>query len=242
MGGETLDYKNELVGGVKEIRRFPVKSILGESLSAVSIDNRGLVGDRLWAIKNIRGKFGSGKTTRRFQQIDGLFNYRARYEGNTPIVTMPDGTDYRGDNNDVNNALTEWLGFQVTLAREESISHFDEGPISIITTSALHMLSQELGEPVDPRRFRANILIDTESTGYLEDDWLDRLIKVGPTVVLRVVAPLQRCVMVNNPQEELKQDVRVLRTLVNNHSATFGVWAKVERNGVVKVGDEIILK
>jgi uncharacterized protein YcbX len=237
-----LDYKDELVGVVKEIRRFPVKSILGEFLSAVSIDNRGFFGDRLWAIKNIKGKFGSGKTTRRFQLIDGLFNYRARYDGTTPIVTMPDGTDYRCDNNAVNEALTEWLGFQVTLAREESISHFDEGPISIITTSALRMLSQEIGEPVDPRRFRANVLIDTESTGYLEDDWLDRLINVGPTVVLRVVAPLQRCVMVNNPQEELKQDVRVLRSVVNNHNATFGVWAKVERIGEVKVGDDIILQ
>jgi uncharacterized protein len=124
------------------------------------------------------GKFGSGKTTRRFQQMDGLFNYRARYEGTTPILTMPDGTDYRGDNNAVNEALTESLGLQVTLAREESISHFDEGPISIITTSALRILSQELGEPVDPRRFRANFLIDTESTEYLEKDWVDRQIKV----------------------------------------------------------------
>lgn len=237
-----MDYKDKLVGKVKELRRFPVKSVLGESLSAVSIDNRGLHGDRLWAIKNIEGKFGSGKTTRRFQQLDGLFNYRARYEGTTPIVTMPDGTDYRGDNNAVNDALTEWLGLPVTLTREESISHFDEGPISIITTSALRVLSQEIGEPVDPRRFRANILIDTELTGYIEDDLLDRIIKVGPTVVLRVIAPLQRCVMVNNKQEELKQDVRVLRNLVNNHGATFGVWAKVERIGEVKVGDEIILQ
>jgi uncharacterized protein len=237
-----LNNRNELIGRVKEIRRFPVKSILGESLSEVSIDNRGLCGDRLWAIKNSNGKFGSGKTTRRFQKIDGLFYYRARYEDNTLIITMPDGSDYRGDNNAVNEVLTDWLGFQVTLAQEESISHFDEGPISIITTSALRMLSQEIGEPVDPRRFRANFLIDTESTGYLKDDWVDRLIKIGPTVALRVVAPLQRCVMVNNAQEELKQDVRVLRNLVNNHNAAFGVWAKVERNGKVNVGDDIILQ
>ncbi|MBB2483270.1 MOSC domain-containing protein [Bacillus sp. APMAM] len=218
-----MDITNELVGRVKVIRRFPVKSILGESLTSVSIDQRGLFGDRLWAIKNRNGKFGSGKTTRRFQQMKGLFNFRARYEGTTPIVTMPDGTDYRGDHNGVNEALTQWLGFPVTLAREESISHFDEGPISIITTSALNQFSQEIGEPVDPRRFRANILIDTASTGYFEDDWVDRLIKVGPNVIIRVVAPLQRCVMVNQPQEELKKDVRILRNLVNNHDATFGV-------------------
>lgn len=233
---------NEFVGTVKEIRRFPVKSILGESLSSISIDKRGLFGDRLWAIKNRSGKFGSGKTTRRFQQMDGLFNYKARYEGTALVLTMPDGIDYRSDDAAVNEALTKQLGFQVTLAKEESISHFDEGPISMITTSSLGILSQELGESVDPRRFRANFLIDTELTGFLEKDWLDRRIKIGPEVILRVVAPLERCVMVNNSQEELKQDNRVLKNIVNNHNASFGIWAKVEVNGKVNDGDKVYLE
>lgn len=236
-----MDDKNQIVGKVKEIRRFPVKSILGEILQTASIDKRGLNGDRLWAIKNMNGKFGSGKTTRRFQQMDGLFNYKARYEDTTPIITMPDGTDYRGDDNTVNEKLSESLGYQVTLAREESISHFDEGPISIITTSALRKVSQDLGEAVDPRRFRANLLIDTESTGCLEDHWVNQQILVGSSVILRVVAPLQRCIMVNNSQEELKQDTRLLRYLVNNHESTFGVWAKVERFGKINIDDKIIL-
>ncbi|MGD8191686.1 MOSC domain-containing protein [Brevibacillus ginsengisoli] len=229
------------IGKVKEIRRYPVKSILGESLSSVSIDHRGFLGDRLWAIKNSNGKFGSGKTTRRFQEMKGLFQYRARYEGSIPIVTMQDGMEYRGDDPTVHETLSERLGYPVTLVQEESISHFDEGPVSIITTSALRMLSEQLGEPVDPRRFRANILMDTEGTGYIEDNWVDRLIQVGPTVALRVVAPLQRCVMVNNTQEELQQDARVLRAIAHNHGATFGVWAKVESFGEVNVGDEITL-
>jgi uncharacterized protein len=233
---------NEFVGTVREIRRFPVKSILGESLSSISIDKRGLFGDRLWAIKNRSGKFGSGKTTRRFQQMNGLFNYKARYEGTALVLTMPDGTDYRCGDAAVNEALTKQLGFQVTLAKEESISHFDEGPISLITTSSLRILSQELGEPVDPRRFRANLLIDTELTESLEKDWVDRRIKVGPEVILRVVAPLERCVMVNNSQEELKQDNRVLKNIVNNHNASFGIWAKVEVNGKVNDGDKVYLE
>ncbi|GGB58121.1 MOSC domain-containing protein [Fictibacillus barbaricus] len=230
------------IGKVKEIRRFPVKSILGETLQSVSIDKRGLIGDRLWAIKNMDGKIGSGKTTRRFQQMDGLFNYKARYEDNTPIITMPDGKDFRSDDNTINEKLSEWLGYKVILAREESISHFDEGPISIITTSALRKVSQDLGEAIDHRRFRANLLVETESTEYFEDNWLDQLILVGSSVTLRVVAPLQRCIMVNIPQEELTHDTRLLRYLVNNHKSTFGVWAKVEGLGDINIGDNIILK
>lgn len=241
VGGYTLANNNEFVGIVKEIRRFPVKSIVGESLSSIFIDKRGLLGDRLWAIKNMSGKFGSGKTTRRFQQMDHLFKYKARLEGNTPILTMPDGTEFRGDEDAVNEKLSKLLGFQVTLAKEEAISHFDEGPISLITTSSLRIVSQELGEPVDPRRFRANFLIDTETTDSLEKDWVDRLIKIGPNVILKVVAPLDRCVMVNNSQEELKQDNKVLRNLVNHHDASFGVWAKVEVSGKVNDGDKVYL-
>ncbi|KAF0820960.1 Flavodoxin reductases (ferredoxin-NADPH reductases) family 1 [Bacillus sp. ZZV12-4809] len=233
---------NDKAGSLKEIYRFPVKSILGEPLSKASVDERGLIGDRLWAIKNTNGKFGSGKTTRRFQRMDGLFQFKFRYEGTVPIIKMPDGTEYRADNHVINEKLTECLGVQVSLSREESISHFDEGPISIITTSALRQLRKELGEPADIRRFRANFLIDTEAPGYLEDDWIDRLIKVGPNVILRVAALLPRCVMVNNQQEDLKEDDRILRHLVNNHNGTFGVWAKVVRFGEVKVGDEVILQ
>lgn len=127
-----MHKSNLLAGRVIEIRRYPVKSILGESLSSVSVDHRGLFGDRLWAIRNIEGKFGSGKTTRRFQRMDRLFDYQARYDGTIPIVTMPNGVEYRGDDHTLNKELSKWLGFQVTLAQEESISHFDEGPMSII--------------------------------------------------------------------------------------------------------------
>lgn len=236
-----MNQKNERIGRVQEINRFPVKSVLGESLSSAPVDSRGILGDRLWAIKNEDGKFGSGKTTRRFQQMEGLFNFKAKYERDTPLITMPDGTEYRGDQERVNKALSELLGFPVTLAKEESISHFDEGPISIITTSALKMLSKALGEIADSRRFRANLVIETEATGYLEDEWVDQLIQVGESVTLKIVAPLQRCIMVNNPQEELKQDARILKTLATHHAAMFGVWAKVERCGEIRVGDEAIL-
>lgn len=236
-----MNQKNERIGRVQEINRFPVKSVLGESLSSAPVDSRGILGDRLWAIKNEDGKFGSGKTTRRFQQMEGLFNFKAKYEWDSPLITMPDGTEYRGDQERVNKALSELLGFPVTLAKEESISHFDEGPISIITTSSLKMLSKDLGEIADSRRFRANLVIETEATGYLEDEWVDQLIQVGESVTLKIVAPLQRCIMVNNPQEELKQDARILKTLATNHAAMFGVWAKVERCGEIRVGDEAML-
>lgn len=48
MGVKTLVNNNGFVGVVKAIRRFPVKSILGESIPSILIDKGGLLGDRLW--------------------------------------------------------------------------------------------------------------------------------------------------------------------------------------------------
>lgn len=62
---------------VVEIRRFPVKSMLGEVVAAADAGPRGLTGDRLWAVRDPDGKLGSGKHTRRFRRMPGLFGLRA---------------------------------------------------------------------------------------------------------------------------------------------------------------------
>jgi uncharacterized protein YcbX len=58
---------------VLEIRRYPIKSLLGEQPPAAEVDQRGLTGDRLWAVRDTEGKLGSGKNTRRFRRMPGLF-------------------------------------------------------------------------------------------------------------------------------------------------------------------------
>jgi len=64
-------------GIVRELWRYPVKSMRGERRERVWLDQRGVLGDRLYAVRDEAGKFGSGKTTRRFRRIDGLFRFRA---------------------------------------------------------------------------------------------------------------------------------------------------------------------
>jgi uncharacterized protein len=68
------------VGSVAELRRYPVKSLTGEVLRAADVDVRGLVGDRAWAVTDTDGRFGSGKTTRRFRRMDGLLQLTATYD------------------------------------------------------------------------------------------------------------------------------------------------------------------
>ena len=48
---------------VAELWRYPVKSLLGEQLPEVEVDERGVIGDRLYAVTDRDGKLGSGKTS-----------------------------------------------------------------------------------------------------------------------------------------------------------------------------------
>ncbi|MEU4689228.1 MOSC domain-containing protein [Actinoplanes sp. NPDC023714] len=227
---------------VIEVRRFPVKSMLGEVVEESAVGERGLDGDRLWAVRDADGKFGSGKNTRRFRRMDGLFGFRATLgtspdPDGAPIVELPDGRTFPAGDPAGHRAIGAVLGREVTLTPEQNIPHHDEGPVSLITTSSLRALAALTGEHVQPLRFRANLLIDVPGSGFAEDAWPGRLLGVGPDLVLRVVRPLTRCVMVDMAQESLPERHDLLKLLGWHHDLTFGVVAAVEQPGRVATGD-----
>ncbi|MEU4560641.1 MOSC domain-containing protein [Actinoplanes sp. NPDC023936] len=227
---------------IAEIRRYPVKSMLGEVLPAAAVEGRGIAGDRLWAVRDPGGKFGSGKNTRRFRRMPGLFDLRAYAAEPAPIVELPDGRRFAADDPAGHRAVSEVLARTVTLTAEGSVAHHDEGPVSLITTAALRRLAELTGgEPdstdIDPLRFRANLLIDLPGSGFPEESWPGRLLRVGPDVVLRPVRQLTRCAMIDMAQERADQRNDLLKALAEHHDLAFGVFATVERQGRITAGD-----
>jgi len=205
----------------------------------LTLNARGVEGDRLYAIRDADGKFGSGKSTRRFRRIDGLFEFVAVYDGEIPVVTFPDGRRMRGDEPAIHAALSEVLGQPVTLAREAGISHLDAGPVHLLTTASLAWLADRLPQTtLDERRFRPNVLIGAQGARLLELDWLGRTLAIG-TVRLAVREPSERCVMVNFAQDELPHDASVLRTLAEAAGSDFGVYVDVVVPGPISVGDDV---
>jgi len=91
-------------GAVAALWRYPVKSMLGEELDASAVGERGLAGDRAYAlIDRDTGKVVSGKNPGRGAV---LFECRAAYvepplvgsaEAAPVLVTLPDGTSVRSD-------------------------------------------------------------------------------------------------------------------------------------------------
>ena len=113
---------------------------LAASRATTRADARGVRGDRQFAVRSADGKLGSGKNSRRFRHIEGLFTFRARLAGEWPEITFPDGRRLRADDPAIDSALTAVLGTPVTLAREEGVLHFDDSPIHLVSTASLQWL------------------------------------------------------------------------------------------------------
>ena len=224
---------------VATLWRYPVKSMLGEPCDEVELNTRGVRGDRQFAVRSADGKFGSGKNSRRFRHIEGLFTFRARLAGESPEITFPDGRRLRADDAAIDSALTAVLGTPVTLAREGDVSHFDASPIHLVTTASLQWLQSRLPQSrVDERRFRPNITVSTDER---ELAWLGRTLRIGG-VELRVIAPTGRCVMTTSAQTDLPFDPKILRCIAQEAGEDFGVYAEVLQAGRISRGDRVTLR
>ncbi len=112
-------------GTVVSIWRYPVKSMLGEELNSSYVTERGLVGDRAYAlIDQETGKVASAKNPRKWGK---LFDFRAAFiedppqavESIPPVrITFPDGTQiFSSDQDNIDHALSSVLGREVRLMR-----------------------------------------------------------------------------------------------------------------------------
>jgi uncharacterized protein len=231
-----------VVGRVAQLHRYPVKSLGGEQPERVTLDRRGVVGDRFWAVHDREGRFGSGKTTRRFRRVDGLLRFRSSLDGGVPVVLAPDGRQAPVDTAEAAELLSDGLGRPLVLRRESDVPHHDESPVHVITTAGVRAVAALLGRPVDPRRFRANVVLDVPGTGFPEDGWIGRTLELGDEVALRLGPPMPRCVMVDLAQADLPRDGRILTALGGRPEPTFGLTAWVLRAGTVRRGDPARLR
>ena len=112
---------NATQGSVASLWRYPVKSILGEELTATEITERGVLGDRVYAlVDSVDGKAATAKNPRKWPT---LFDFRAtlmeppRPDTTAPPVriTLPDGTTVLSQQPDLNQLLSKVLNRPVTL-------------------------------------------------------------------------------------------------------------------------------
>jgi len=112
-------------GSVVALWRYPVKSMMGEELNAAELTERGLVGDRRFALVDAStGKVAGAKNPRKW---GNFFDFRAAYVespktgSKLPAVrlTLPDGTVVTSEQPDLAQILSNALGREVAFAEAQ---------------------------------------------------------------------------------------------------------------------------
>lgn len=224
------------IGKVESLWRYPVKSLIGENLDVLDIDARGVSGDRVYAVSNSEGKFGSGKDKRRFRRIDGLFSMSSKITNNGVSIKFPDGKVLTSKDSTINAKLSQILGQNVTLTKEGEISHFDDGAIHIITTSSLSLLRNLLpNSGIDTRRFRPNIVLASQ---HLDPGFLGKTIKIGDAI-LEITHKTERCRMITISQLGVENRPEILKSVSKNFGLDFGIYARVISTGSISIGNKV---
>jgi len=117
VAGPCLVGRMAIVGRVRELWRYPVKSMGGEALAACEVGTLGIAGDRGWAIRDEQvGEIRGAK------KLPGLLRCGARYRSEPSAqtipavdITLPDGTRTASDDPEVAARLSRLLGRSVTL-------------------------------------------------------------------------------------------------------------------------------
>jgi uncharacterized protein YcbX len=110
------------VGKVSSLARYPVKSMLGENLDEVFVTERGVVGDRAYALREVATRqIASAK------KFPKLFEFRSSYDsppapGRAAPVTieLPDGRKIHAEDADASQLISEALGRKMTIERSSS--------------------------------------------------------------------------------------------------------------------------
>jgi uncharacterized protein YcbX len=151
------------VGHVREIWRYPVKSMAGERLDRGHVGPQGLWGDRGWAIRDeATGEIHNAKRHPILMQCSAVYRAEPRAEHVPHVdIRLPNGTTVSSDSPGVAQRLSDLMGRRVTLRplqpaadtayyrRPEPGSallgrhtYFDLFPIHVLTTSALQLMSR----------------------------------------------------------------------------------------------------
>jgi len=153
--------------------------------------------------------------------------------------------EYEGESNEISN--------EAVAGDAPQGSFFDYAALHLITTSSLEALQKIYPEGrFEVRRFRPNITIDTSGlTGFVENDWVGKTIKIGDSLRLQISDPCPRCVMPTLAQGDLPADSGILKAVAQNRPLvpfagkelpSVGVYAKVIQAGWVKRGDTIVIE
>jgi hypothetical protein len=128
----------------------------------------------------------------------------------------------------------------------------DFAPLHLITTATLDRIAELSPRgAIELERYRPNLVIRTPGSGFVENDWQGREIRIGARLRLKVIAATPRCAVPTLEHGERPRDVAALRTLAAHNripampdlpaEPCAGVYAQILTPGRIMPGDKVLI-
>ncbi len=240
----------EHVGTVASLWRYPIKSMGGERVPAVYAAARGLRGDRRLAFTSAGAPVGkpmlSGEERHRMLLCTARFT--AAPETDNPVepgwveVRTHTGAYFHAEDAALIPALQSGLAKQNPMWLTADAQPFmDCRPVSLMSLATLRQLSDEMDLPLEPARFRENILLDLPGLpGFGEDAFVGRTLRIGGAeIAIKERDPRCRVITIDPGTGELMPEL--MKLVAREHENRAGVYGVATVPGLVTEGDPVLL-
>jgi uncharacterized protein len=235
---------NARIGPIASIVRYPVKSMAGEVTRHSFLTESGLAGDRLYAFESSGAPSGMLRLTGR-ERREMLSYEPVLLPDGVVDVRTPAGQVFRVDSQALLGYLQSHIAGVNSLSLTQATTpQTDVRPLSLISLQTVQQLSQELGEPLDARRFRANLHLDLPAGPFTEDTLVGRAVRVGETATIEILERDARCRLITYDPEAPHSSAplfSIMKLLDRYHEGRAGVYASIVDAGPVRIGDPLHL-
>jgi len=245
---------------VVALYRYPVKGLTPEGISEVTLTpGETFPHDREWAIENGPGGFDP-ENPKYLPKIhflmlmrdEKLATLRTKYDDETQTLTiLRDGKQVSRGN--LGTAIGRQLIEQfiaaymkdslrgapkIVFSPRHSFSDMKAKCVHIVNLASVRDLERIVGRPLDPLRFRPNIVLEGVPA-WEELNWLGKKLTAGDAE-LEVFHRTRRCDATNVDPETAVRDLSIPAALQRafGHS-DFGVYGKVVNGGKIKIDDAV---
>lgn len=248
---------------VASLYRYPVKGLSPERLSRADLPAGGYFpGDRLFAVENGPSGFDPAAPEHQpkikylmLMRNEALARLRTRYDdGSGELVIRHDGADLRIDTATAEGGArlsaffkefmpAELRGEPRLLAAPADYRFTDSrsGFVSIINLASVADLEARLGVPVDPLRFRGNVMVEG-LPAWAENELAGRELETASGLRLSVIKRIERCAATNVDPVTGMRDMQIPKALMQGYGhVDCGIYCRIVAGGALAEGDRLDL-
>ncbi len=248
---------------VASLYRYPVKGLSPERLSRAELPVGGYFpGDRLFAIENGPSGFDPAEPVHQpkikylmLMRNESLARLRTRYDdasGDLVIGNAGEETRIATGTAAGRDRLStffkafmpeELRGEPRLLAAPQGYRFTDSrsGFVSLINLASVVDLEARLGVPVDPLRFRGNVMVE-DLPAWAELDLVDRELIAPSGLRLQVIKRIERCAATNVDPATGIRDLQIPKALMQGYGhVDCGIYCRIVSGGTLSEGERLTL-